>query len=260
MELKESLSIIRKKIWMIAAIVLTATVLSGIYTLFYVAPTYEASTKLLVNHQDRYSDGTPMLDWNAVNTNIMLMNSYKEIIQSEAILNAVAAAHPEFGLTGKELMYYITASSSTDSQIMTVSVRDGSYERAVSIANSVAEEFRKQIPTIMKVDNVAILTAANPNDEPTQVAPNPPLTVILAFLLSSMFAIGLVFLLDYLDDTFKSESDVEKYLELPTLSLIHAIRKDDLTPKTSASATPPNQQLSNESHPIGEKSYATFNS
>ncbi|WP_168735851.1 YveK family protein [Cohnella fermenti] len=259
MELKESLLIVRKKIWMIAAIVLTATILSGVYSLYFVSPTYEASTKLLVNHQDRYSDGTAMMDWNSVNTNIMLMNSYKEIIQSEAILNAVADEHPEFELTGKELMSYISASSSTDSQIMTVYVRDFSYERAVSIANAVAGEFRAQIPSIMKVDNVAILTAANPADEPTQVAPNPPLTIILAFLLSGMFAVGLVFLLDYLDDTMKSEADVEKQLGLPTLSLIHAIRKDDLSPRSSPSSSPPHQQHPNESHAIGEKSYVTVN-
>lgn len=256
MELKESIQIIRKRLWMIVAIVFATTVLSGVYSIFFTAPTYEASTKLLVNHQDTYSDGSTALDWNAVNTNIMLMNSYKEILQSEAVLNEVALEHPEFGLTGKELMNYISAESATDSQIMTVYVRDGDYKRAVSIANAVAQEFQKQIVTIMKVNNVAVLTAANPDDIPTQVAPNPPLNIILAFLLSAMFAVGLAFLLDYLDDTLKTEADIEKHLELPILSQVMSIRKDDLQPKQTSTNVPPRH---NPNQTVGENSYVTIN-
>jgi capsular polysaccharide biosynthesis protein len=240
---------------LITAIVLVSSLLVGIYSIYYVSPTYEASTKLLINHNERLGSGSQAVDWNTVNTNIMLMNSYKEIIQSEAILNKVAEKHPEYGLTGKMLMNFITAASTPDSQIMTVNVLDGSYERAVSIANAVAEEFKRQIPSIMKVDNVAILSIADPKDPPSQVSPNPPLNVILAFLLASMFSIGLVFLLDYLDDTIKTEADAEKILGLPTLSLIHSIRKDDMTPKSS-NTNSPSQQIQT----AGDKGYVSINS
>ncbi|MNP82767.1 hypothetical protein D3C76_1815090 [compost metagenome] len=43
-----------------------------------------------------------------------------------------------------------------------------------------------------------------------------------------MLAIALVFLMDYLDDTFKSETELEKELGLPVLTVISKMKKDDL--------------------------------
>jgi len=254
MELKQIFTVIRKRIWMIVAIVVASCLIVGTYSVFLAAPTYEASTKLIVNHNERYSNGMQAVDWNTVNTNIMLMNSYKEIIRSEAILNQVAELHPEFGMTGKMLAKYITAKSTPNSQIMSVYVYDGSYERAVSIANAIAEVFKTQIPGIMKVDNVAILSFADPNEIPFQVSPNTPLNLILAFFVMTMLAVGLAFLIEYMDDTIKTEADGEKILGLPTLSLVYAMRRDDFAPRTNRKTGYSKPQLSE-----GEKSYVPLN-
>ncbi|MFC5701779.1 YveK family protein [Cohnella faecalis] len=252
MELKESFRVLRKRMWLISITVIMTCALVGIYSQFFVSPTYQASSKLLINHEAR-ADGTAVLDLNSVNTNIRLMNSYKEIIQSEAILNKVASEHPEFGLTGKMLMGYISAASASDSQIMTVTARHGEYAQAAAMANAVAEAFKEEIPAIMNVNNVTILTVADPKATAYQVSPNTKLNVLMAFLLSSILVIGLSFLLEYLDDTIKSEADIEKILGLPTLSQVHSIRKDDLSPK-SAEPMKPSQQKQT----AGDPNYVTI--
>jgi capsular exopolysaccharide synthesis family protein len=51
-------------------------------------------------------------------------------------------------------------------------------------------------------------------------------TIVIAFVLSLLAGIGLAFLLDFLDDTIKTVDDVDRYINLPALALIPAMRSD----------------------------------
>ncbi len=56
------------------------------------------------------------------------------------------------------------------------------------------------------------------------VAPNRPRTILIGFLVSLLAGVGLVFFLEYLDNTVKTVDDVSRYAQLPALSVIPAIR------------------------------------
>lgn len=230
MELKGYLQIIRKRLLLISAIVVVACVLTGVKSFMFTDPVYKASAKLIVN-QAYDVNGTQMVDWNIIQSNITLINSYKEIIDSAAILDKVVASYPDLHATPAELSSVISVSSASDSQVMNIDVTDTSYKRAVDIANAVATVFKNEIPSIMKVDNVTILSEANLKDEASPVNTSPVVTVILSFIVSLMLAVGLVFLLDYLDDTIKSEEDVMRELDLPMVAYITKIGKSDLHPR-----------------------------
>jgi capsular exopolysaccharide synthesis family protein len=55
------------------------------------------------------------------------------------------------------------------------------------------------------------------------VAPNRPRTILIGFLVSLLAGVGLVFFLEYLDNTVKTVEDVSRYTQLPALSVIPAI-------------------------------------
>jgi succinoglycan biosynthesis transport protein ExoP len=74
------------------------------------------------------------------------------------------------------------------------------------------------------VGNVSISTPARVPREP--IGPARSRNIIVAFLLSLGIGIGLAFLLDYLDDTLKSIEDVDRYIHLPALALIPALRNE----------------------------------
>ena len=141
----------------------------------------------------------------------------------------------------------LSVSSASESQVMNLEATDTSYKRAVSIVNAVATVFKNEIPSIMKVDNVTILSEANIKDEASPINSSPVVNIILSFIISLMLAIGLVFLLDYLDDTIKSEEDVLQSLELPMLSYITKINKSDLNPRKSRASE----------KQVGESAYVT---
>src|SRR2546425_980187 len=56
------------------------------------------------------------------------------------------------------------------------------------------------------------------------VAPNRPRTILIGFLVSLLAGVGLVFVLEYLDNTVKTVEDVSRFAQLPALSVIPAIR------------------------------------
>jgi len=56
------------------------------------------------------------------------------------------------------------------------------------------------------------------------VGVNRLMAVMVAFPLSLMLGVALAVFLDYLDDTVKSEDDVEKYFRLPTMGVIPSLQ------------------------------------
>lgn len=228
LDLRDYFNVIRKRIWWITGFVLAITILTGLYSKFIIEPVYQASTKIIVNRSTSNVSISQQLNSDEVNTNIRLINTYKEIIKTPAILDKVVEKHPEFGLTSDQLMGKIKVNSVNDTQVMTVIVSDTSYKLAAQIANAVSEVFKEEIPSVFNVQNVSILNQAKVDSvKPSPVSPNIPLNVIVAFIVSFIIAVGLAFLLEYLDDTIKTEADVERYLELPTLAMIAKVNPDD---------------------------------
>jgi len=248
MELKECVTIIRKKLWLIITIIIVACTISTVKS-YYTQPIYEAKAKLIVNQAQEY-EGRASLDYSTIQTNIMVINSYMEIIKSSAIIDKVMNDYPDLGITANDLASNIKVSTTNESLVMTLSYQNPSYEVASKIVNAIAMVFEKQIPNIMKVDNVTILSSAQLTDEAIPVNIKPVMVIMIGFIMGLMLAIGLVFLLDYLDDTFKNEAEIFKELNLPTLAMITRIKKDDTKVKKKSKS---------DSQPqVGEGKYATF--
>jgi capsular polysaccharide biosynthesis protein len=110
---------------------------------------------------------------------------------------------------------------------MTLVVQDVNYQLAAQVVNAVSQVFEEEIQHIFKVENVSILNKAVENTSPSPVAPNVPLNIAIAFVVSLMLAIGAAFLLEYLDDTIKTEEDVLQYLGQPTLAMISRMNPEE---------------------------------
>lgn len=173
------------------------------------------------------------LDLNAVNTNIKLIDTYKEIIKTPAIMDVVVKENPDFKITTDQLINKVRVNSVNNTQVMTVSVNDYSHKKAVKLVNAISKVFQKEIPRLMKVDNVSLLNEAVFDDNPEPVSTSPYFNIMVSIMLSFLLISSIIFIIDYLDDTIKTEEDISKYLGLPTLSMIPRTRIEDLQPKSS---------------------------
>lgn len=232
LDLKDYLKIIKKRLWLLLAIVFISSLTAGIVSFYILTPVYQASTKLIVN-KPQEKNGTDGLTISDVNLNIQIINTYKEVIKTPYIMELVAKEYPQFALTPEQLIGKVQVSSVNNTQVMTLVVEDPSYQKAVDIVNAVSKVFQREIPKVMKVDNVSILSEAKSVSEPAPVKPNKLLNVVIGFVVSFMVGLGIIFLMEYMDDTLKTESDVEKVLGLPTLTMITKMKAEDIAEATA---------------------------
>ena len=88
--------------------------------------------------------------------------------------------------------------------------------------------------TNVKIENPSRLPAG-------PVGPARMRTIVIAFFLSLLAGIGLAFLLDFLDDTIKTVDDVDRYINLPALALIPAMRNDKPRLRGNEAPSDPNE-------------------
>ncbi|HEV2915743.1 MAG TPA: polysaccharide biosynthesis tyrosine autokinase [Pyrinomonadaceae bacterium] len=93
------------------------------------------------------------------------------------------------------------------------------------ILNTLLQRQRElQITGGDRPNNVSVATTARVPSAP--IGPQRTRNIFLALMLSLAAGVGLAFLLDYLDDTLKSVTDVDRYIHLPTLAVIPALRAE----------------------------------
>jgi capsular polysaccharide biosynthesis protein len=225
--LKELFETLKKRLLLIFLITITAVLVSGVVSYFFLTPVYQASTQILVNQQ---KGDQSVYSPSEVQTNLQLINTYNVIIKSPAILDKVAE-ELKLGLTVQDLNGKITVGSEKDSQVVNVSVQDTDPNLAAKIANKTAEVFQTEIVKIMNVDNVSILAKATVMDNQSPIKPKPLLNIAIALVVGLMAGVGIAFLLEYLDNTVKNEQEVERLLGLPVLGVIGTISDAKLEEK-----------------------------
>ncbi|MED3878752.1 YveK family protein [Priestia megaterium] len=231
--LKELFQTLKKRLWLIALVTIIAAIISAVISFFVITPIYESKTQILVNQT---KSDQQLYTGNEVQTNVQLINTYNVIIKSPAILDRVK---DELNLdrSVENLNSQITVSSATDSQVVEITVKDPSPHLAAQIANKTAEVFKDQVSKIMKVDNVSVLSKAEVKDDVSPVKPQPLLNIAIAIIVGLMVGVGLAFLLEYLDNTIKTEQDIESILELPVMGAITNIK--EIPKSTNAVARAP---------------------
>ncbi|MBS4204795.1 YveK family protein [Lederbergia citrea] len=214
--LRELMQTLRKRMSLIVLITLAAVVISGAVSFFVLTPIYQSSTQLLVNQA---KSDQPIYNPAEIQTNLQLINTYNVIMKSPAILDKVID-DLDLDLTVGQLNGKITVQSEKDSQVVNVTVQDPNPHKAAEIANQISQVFQTEISNIMNVDNVSILAKAEVGENASPVKPQPLLNIAIALVVGLMAGVGLAFLLEYLDNTIKTEQDVERILELPVLGSI----------------------------------------
>jgi capsular polysaccharide biosynthesis protein len=231
--LKDIAHTLRKRIMLIAVIAAIAAALSGIISYFILTPVYQASTQILVNQQ---SNEQPVLDANQIRTNVEMINTYSVIIKSPTILNRVvedlSLQQSTDALTSK-----ITVNSEQNAQVFNLTVQDEDPAQAVNLANAISETFRDEVPEIMNIDNVRVLSPAVLKENPSPIKPKPLLNIAIALVVGLMAGVGVAFLLEYLDNTIKTEEDIQNVLQLPVLGVIPKIAvEDEKAPRKKAAS------------------------
>lgn len=208
-----------KKRWkLIALITIAATLVSAILSFFVIKPQYEAKTKLFIGKQETQENNA----YN--NSDVMmyqqLMKTYAELVKtSDLVTKAVKSANLDYNQNEiKGILNNLTATPSADTQILDLSFKGGNPKVVLKITEAITDEFISESKELIPNGNVQVIQKPQLPEHP--VSPNKKLNILIAFVLGLMVGVGVVLLIEYLDNTFKSREDLEKTLDLPIIGTI----------------------------------------
>ena len=198
--------------------------LAIIGTKLFITPKYQSITKMYVLAQQN-SDTVTNSD---LQTSTLLTKDYAELITSRTVAESVIA-NLRLDLKYDELIDKIEVGTTSDTRIITIKVIDEDPYVARDIANAVRDTAAEHIKSVMNIEAVNVVDAANIPDQ--KCSPSVSKNGLLAGMLGCFLAVVII-LIQYLsNDTIKVSEDVEHYLGLSTLGVIPMEKTDGKTMK-----------------------------
>jgi capsular polysaccharide biosynthesis protein len=219
-DLLELLYVLYRKIGIIIAACIAGIALMAAYTLFFVTPMYEATSMLYI-----LTSSNSIISVSDLQLGTQLTSDYAILIKTRPVLETVIE-DLELDMTATELKDLITIDNPSSSRVLTITVTHPVPQTAQNLANELAEVTAKRMAEVMMTDEPTIAENAILPTSPS--SPNVAKNCILGGLVGAVAAMAVIIALYLLDDTIKSQEDIEKYLQISTLAVIP---KKDGTPK-----------------------------
>ena len=214
-DLREYLSIIKKKWFIMAILCVVCVAASTVYSFFIAKPVYQAETTLIVKTEK--TEGTNTVTSDQIKTTQQLAVTYGEIIKSRKVLDDVIKnldLDESYGQSSGK----ISVSTVSDTQIIKVSVQDTNKSNAAKIANEIPKVFAKEAIRIADANGVEVIDKAQTPVNP--VSPNKKMNILIAGVLGVMIGLFIIFIIEFLNTKIKTPQDIEKELGLPLLGVI----------------------------------------
>lgn len=276
LELRQLWHIIQKHFFALIFMAIIGACAGYAVAKFVIAPTYSASTSMLVN---RSADDTSTATANLSDqqADVQLISTYKNLIISSNVLGTVSdklenpapivvqkakdavyetladgtrrlvtpaqkeitkpSNKTKYQLSVDELKSMVTISSQQNSQVFSINVKSKDPKLAADVANEVADVFKDKIGGFMKINNVSIIDSAKANKKP--VSPNTKLFTLAGLVFISGLTFLYMLIKELADTTIKSPDEVSQLFGMTNLGVIghvKPIKNFSMAPSSSAAA------------------------
>lgn len=227
---------------------------------YVLVPKYTASTQLLVNRKSvdaNQAYANQQADVNAVTTykdiitsNVILKGASKYLANpvtlvkkatpakkavyrteddgTKVLVKKAVKAKPavykregkSYSVSARELSRAVSVTTTTSSQVFTLSATAETPAKAKAIANAVAKEFKEQIPKIMDVNNVTIVAEA---PKGTKSFPKVKVLTIVGAMAGLLISLLIIIIKDLSDTTVREDSFMTDELGLTNLGEVSSI-------------------------------------
>lgn len=223
--LEDIFEIVKKRMVLILTVMLLGSGLSAIMTFVIMKPNYYSSSQLLAKMSQ---DENVAVNLGDVNTNLMLINTYKDIIKSDLVLSESATMLSQLGyqVTASELASEISVIQAPNSQMFTISALSADPRLARDTVNVVADVFKKKASEVIDVDKITILAPATLAEKPT--SPNNKLNLVIGLVLGLFLGLGLALTREIFDKTVKDETFISEELGITLLGAVPQMTEKEL--------------------------------
>lgn len=196
-------------------IILTAffCALIGIaYAMFMIPERYESNTSIYIYDQEKES-----ITYTDLQMGTVLTKDYEILVKGRAVLEEVVK-QLGLNLTYEQIDSMVSVSVPSSTRIVEISVRTTDPYLSREIADTVREVSSKNIADIMGVDAVNVVETANLPEKKCSPSIKKHALIGGAFGVTVASAIAVIMFL--LNDTIRTQDDVDNYLGLSTLGII----------------------------------------
>ncbi len=217
LDLKELLTIFWEKKLQILLIVLIFAVIGIVYSYFVVKPEYQSTTSLILAQSSAGATEGSITQAD-VTLNSKLVSRYEDMVTRDVILEEVVKNLNNPSITINSIKNKISVESAEESDLIDIKVRNADPNYAADIANEIAKVFCEKIIEIYNISNTYIFERAKPSVEPYNI--NHIKDIVIFVFIGFVVAVIYVLILNMLDNTIKTEQDVEKCVGLAVLTSI----------------------------------------
>lgn len=252
-DLTQLLRICRKRIWVLIIWSIGLAIVGWGISEFMISPKYTSTAQLLVNQKSRNSD--PNAAYATQQANMQMVTTYKDIVTSNKILTEasnrlanptvvvrkaqkavyrtdetgrrrlIKKARPavverrgkSYSVSVGELAQNISVGTQQQSQVFSISAKAETPEKAKAEVNAVAETFKKEIPTIMSVNNVTIVARGTNG---AQSFPNVRLFTLAGFVIGLVLSLVVIVIREMGNTTVRDDDYLTQELGLTNLGQI----------------------------------------
>lgn len=197
---------------MIVCLVLVLVIASGVYTIFFVTPIYEATSTIYV-----LSRSDSAINISDLQIGTALTQDYIKVFKMWEVHEQVIS-NLDLPYTYGEIRDMLTVTNDTDTRMLDITISSPDPEEAAAVANEYAKVASDFIAETMSTDKPNIMSMALVPANP--VSPSITRNVMIGFMLGVILGCGSVSIVFLLDDKYKTAEDIRKYTGLPTLALI----------------------------------------
>lgn len=211
-DLREIFYALKAKILLILMVALIGACVAAAYTQFLMTPIYSSTSSMLV-----LSKETTLTSLADLQLGASLTSDYTVLIKSTPVLEQVIE-NLNLDMTTEQLRDTVTINNPADTRILEITVNNADSSLAKDIVDEIANVSSSYIgdkmevipPKIIEVGKIATV----------RTSPSVKKNTALGFLLGFVACAAVVVIFAVMDDTIKTEEDIEKYLGVSVLAKV----------------------------------------
>ena len=203
---------IKKQFKLIVIVTIGFTLLGFFVANYGMETKYKATAKIFAGKNEEIQDyytSTDLKDYKE------LLNAYVEIVNTEDFLNKTLSNYG-IGVSGAVVKSNLSFTQLSSAPILEISYTSTNEAQAMAIVDAISNEFGTEVQSLILNTHVKVIEGA----KSTTIVPNKLKAILIAFMAGLITALGIVFILDYLDKSIKNKEELERILGMPVIGEI----------------------------------------
>lgn len=206
--------LLKNWLWILLS-TLGCAILGLLITMFLITPKYRAEATMIVNTRQ---DQTATVTNDQITSAQKLVDTYSIIIRSRRVIDPIMEKlniEDEY----EDFVETILVESVNDTQVMSIQVENKDPEIALQVVQEIVDRAPGAIISTVEAGSVNVVSEPYVNSE-VPVSPSKLKNTAIAVFIGLFVSSGAFLLIAFLDNTFKSEEDIQKQLGLVTIGII----------------------------------------